>query len=106
MMVRLSGNGQTPSDRIVLSVCDFSSYPNSYVVPDDESPTVGQQLTKKQFDKLSGWLALQNSDKTSARLIEDLYDYIATGTSSAALSNWVTAKKAARELFNTNKSRT
>lgn len=105
MMIRLSGDGQTPANRIVLSVCTFSSYPNSFLVPDDEpNPSVGDTLSKKLFDKYAGWTDLQNSDKTSARLIEDLFDYIQTGTVSEQLSLWVNNKKDARQKYNVKKS--
>jgi hypothetical protein len=105
MMILLSGNGSTPANRIVLSVCDFANYPDSYIVPPDESFSIGDTLTKKQFDKSAGWTDLQNSDKTSARFIEDLFDFIQTGTASTALTEWVTTKKSARQKFNDNRSR-
>ena len=94
-------------DMTVREVVDYSNHPNAYTVPEGEpSPPIGTVLTKKQFDKLSGWSDLQNSDKTSAGLIEDLYDYINTGTASDGLTEWVAKKKAAREKYTANRSRT
>lgn len=106
MMVKLSGDGSTPANRVVDSVCSISTYPNSFIVPDDEiAPNVGDTLTKKLFDKYAGWTELQNSDKTSARLIEDLFDYIQTGTATDQLATWAQNKKNARQKFIDNRSR-
>lgn len=105
-MVIFTGNGGTPAGRVVTHICNSTNAENSYIVPDDETvPSVGDTFSKKTFDKYAGWTELQNSDKTSARLIEDLYDFINGGTASEQLTAWVNAKKAAREKYNTDRSR-